>query len=116
LCQFAEAQECLQQGLTLQSAAPCRDDAILLDMAQTMGELGKVLRYRGKLANAESYLRDALRIHQQTEHGGKQKCVADLLHELGVLYVKRHELTTAEQYLLRSKVRPTAAKAEQPQP
>lgn len=103
LSQFGEAQECLQQGLTLQSAAATRDDCLLLDMAQTMHELGKVLRYRGKLGPAEQYLRDALRIHQQADHATKRKRVAEVLHELGVLYVKRHELPTAEQYLLRSK-------------
>jgi tetratricopeptide (TPR) repeat protein len=67
-------------------------------------ELGRVFRYQGKYQESERSLQEALQIYEKftsKDLAAKQR-VADTLHELGVLEVKRHNLDSATSFLQRS--------------
>ena len=83
--------------------------------AEVLHELGRVFRYQGSYSKSEKYLSKSLRIYNSLKensvslnrHGGDRddtvgKGIADTLHELGVLEVKKHNLDSAASYLQQS--------------
>ena len=83
-------------------------------MASTLYILGKVLRYNDQLVESEFVLKQSLKIRKNKhdlasiskDHSKKiinnNGASADILHELGVLYLRKHDLYTAKSYLTRS--------------
>eukprot|EP01041_Mallomonas_annulata_P005305 gene5305-10615_t len=74
--------------------------AFAIDKATTLHNLGKILRYNGRLEESGEALTAALTMRKKimpVSHG-----VADTMHELGVLFLKRHALLKAEDYLSKS--------------
>ena len=67
---------------------------------RSLHELGRVHRYRGDFAKAEKSLKEALGIRKGlTKDAVSRQSLADTLHELGVLEVKKHNLELATTYL-----------------
>ena len=103
---FPEAQSSLKLALKIFESSSLRqskvDNSKLLKLkAETLHELGRVLRYQGNFKESEETLLEALSVRNglaKTDYRANH-FVADTLHELGVLEVKKHSLTTAEQYL-----------------
>ena len=73
-------------------------------LAVTLFSLGKVLRYNDRLAESEVALKQSLEINRNhhLEDSRNSGAIADILHELGVLYLRKHDLYTAKTYLMRS--------------
>ncbi|CAB9501885.1 NB-ARC domain [Seminavis robusta] len=80
------------------------DTVIMKAKAESFCELGKALRYQGNFGAAEETLLHALEIWNKLAEKDRSsvRSVADTLHELGVLEVKKHKLDTAQQYLTKS--------------
>ena len=64
--------------------------------AHTLGTAGKVARYRGQLAEAEAFQREALQLWEAADDEGG---AAAALHELGVLQLRRADWTAARALL-----------------
>ena len=69
--------------------------------AEALHELGRVFRYQGKYDDSEQSLMEALGIYKSfaLRDQNAKKRVADTLHELGVLEVKKHNLDSATRFL-----------------
>mmetsp|Transcript_1396 Transcript_1396/g.2595 ORF Transcript_1396/g.2595 Transcript_1396/m.2595 type:complete len:463 (+) Transcript_1396:3-1391(+) len=85
-----------------------RNAAFQKAKAETLHELGRVLRYQANYSESEQSLREALQISNRWNTNRKgndpsvRKGIADTLHELGVLEVKKHNLDTAALFLQQS--------------
>ncbi|KAL7466089.1 hypothetical protein ACHAXS_006381, partial [Conticribra weissflogii] len=109
---FVEAQASLELSLTLLdigAAKRRKDPAFPKAKAETLHELGRVLRYQANYSESEQSLREALTLsrgwrnnHRHRNDPSVQKQIADTLHELGVLEVKKHNLDTAASFLQQS--------------
>ena len=64
--------------------------------AHTLGTAGKVARYRGQLAEAEAFQREALQLWEAADDEGG---AAAALHELGVLQLRRADWAAARALL-----------------
>lgn len=77
--------------------------------ASTLYVLGKILRYNDKLDESEVILKESLELRKRN-HGAaldptalnNNGAIADILHELGVLHLRKHDLYTAKSFLTRS--------------
>ena len=99
---FIEAETSLELSKQLlDRCAACKGKQVDYAMAECCHELGRVLRYQGALDRAENSLRRALSIRNRLswKDGDARQLVADTLHELGVLEVKKHRLDLAAKYL-----------------
>ena len=99
---FIEAQASLELALKIldQSMDNARArNALQKTRAEALHELGKVFRYQGNYSRSEQALMESLntRATQKDSLG-----VADTLHELGVLEIKKHQLESAASFLRKS--------------
>mmetsp|Transcript_9789 Transcript_9789/g.19862 ORF Transcript_9789/g.19862 Transcript_9789/m.19862 type:complete len:1268 (+) Transcript_9789:132-3935(+) len=102
---FVEAQYSLHLALSLLEKAKLgRNSSSQRLKAEVLHELGRVYRYQGSYNESERSLLESLEISQQVSRKdlAVRKYVADTLHELGVLEVKKHNLDSAAQFLQRS--------------
>lgn len=102
---FVEAQNSLHLALSLLEKAKLGRNAPSQRLkAEVLHELGRVYRYQGSYTESERSLLESLEISQQVSRRDPtmRKFVADTLHELGVLEVKKHNLDSAAQFLQRS--------------
>jgi tetratricopeptide (TPR) repeat protein len=97
LNRFEEAQSSLDQSLTILDHVDSKDRDLLYTRASALHEIGRVFRYVGNYQRAEDSLAKALKIRRVTLHD--QLAVAETLHELGVLEVKKHNLDSAACFL-----------------
>eukprot|EP00536_Pseudo-nitzschia_multiseries_P009807 jgi/Psemu1/325781/estExt_fgenesh1_pg.C_2850001 len=70
--------------------------------AEALLELGRVFRYQGKFDESERSLTEARTIyehHQKRSDPDAGNRIAETLHELGVLEVKKHNLDSATEFL-----------------
>ena len=101
LNRFEQAQEALEMSLLILDHMDKANPSNLQVRADTLYELGRVLRYEGNFGKSEEMLCTSLEIHNRlarkdpnARHG-----VAGTLHELGVLEVKKHNLDSAASFL-----------------
>jgi tetratricopeptide (TPR) repeat protein len=102
---FVEAQNSLHLALSLLGKVKVgRNSPSPRLKAEVLHELGRVYRYQGSYTESERSLLESLEISQQVSRKDPtmRKFVADTLHELGVLEVKKHNLDSAAQFLQRS--------------
>ena len=102
---FVEAQNSLHLALNLLGKAKSERDASSQKLkAEVLQELGRVYRYQGSYLESEKSLLESLEISERLsrKNPAVRKFVADILHELGVLEVKKHNLDSAAQFLQRS--------------
>jgi tetratricopeptide (TPR) repeat protein len=102
---FMEAQASLDLSLKiLQNTNDSSKPSFQRARAESLHELGRVLRYQGNYSGSEKALRQSLDIRKQLarkEYAARQG-VADTLHELGALEVKKHNLDSAATFLHQS--------------
>lgn len=102
---FMEAQASLDLSLKiLQNTNDSSKPSFQRARAESLHELGRVLRYQGNYSGSEKALRQSLGIRKQLarkEYAARQG-VADTLHELGALEVKKHNLDSAATFLQQS--------------
>lgn len=104
LNQFIEAQASLDLSLKLYESTNLVNNRKLQEAkAEALHELGRVFRYQGNYADSEISLKDSLRISRglNCKDETVKQCIADTLHELGVLEVKKHNLDVSECCMLR---------------
>ena len=82
---------------SIQEPSLTQQHKLEIDRATTLHHLGKVLRYNGRLEDSWTALTGALQMRKKLSP--QSAMVADTLHELGVLNLKRHELSLAEHQL-----------------
>ena len=102
---FIEAQVSLDISLKLlESARGNKKYQFMKAKAETLHELGRVLRYQASYDDAEKSLRASLKISHglNRKDAAVRKGIADTLHELGVLEVKKHNLDSASSLLQQS--------------
>lgn len=102
---FIEAQASLDLSLKLlESAKKIKAQQFQKAKAETLHELGRVLRYQGSYDDSERSLLDSLSISRELNRkdATMKTAVADTLHELGVLEVKKHSLDSALSFLQQS--------------
>ena len=102
---FVEALSSLHLSLSLLEKAKLgRNSSSQRLKAEVLHELGRVYRYQGSYNESERSLLESLEISQQVSRKDLtiRKFVANTLHELGVLEVKKHNLDSAAQFLQRS--------------
>jgi tetratricopeptide (TPR) repeat protein len=102
---FIEAQQSFEISISLfDNANECKKPAFQKARAKTLHELGRVFRYQGKYLESQRSLQEALSIYEKfsSRDADAKHRVADTLHELGVLEVKKHELDSATQFLQKS--------------
>jgi tetratricopeptide (TPR) repeat protein len=103
---FIDAQHSFELAISLfeSTTTACKHPIFQKARAQALHELGRVFRYQGKYVESQRSLEESLRIYERYsswELTSKQR-VADTLHELGVLEVKKHSLDTATDFLQQS--------------
>ncbi|KAG7360875.1 tetratricopeptide repeat family protein [Nitzschia inconspicua] len=103
---FIDAQQSFELALSLYDSASnaCDSPAFQKARAEALHELGRVFRYQEKYAESQRSLQDALQIYEKfaPKDIASQCRVADNLHELGVLEVKKHNLGAATEFLQQS--------------
>ncbi|KAI2512324.1 NB-ARC domain [Fragilaria crotonensis] len=104
LNRFDDAKDSLDQSLEILNRIDNGSQSHSRARAAVLYELGRVLRYQGSFRNSEEALSKALLIRSalvstdfDERHG-----VAAILHELGVLEVKKHNLQAAADFLERA--------------
>jgi len=78
--------------------------------ASTLYVRGKVFRYNGKLIESEVVLKQSLELRKRNfgaismgfSASNNNGAIADILHELGVLYLRKKDLYTAKSFLTKS--------------
>ena len=100
---FIDAQQSFELSISL-FANSRNQNATLKPRAEALHELGRVFRYEGKYLESEKSLTEALQIYEKLSFWDitARERVADTLHELGVLEVKKHNLDSATDFLERS--------------
>ncbi len=99
---FIDAQQSFELAISLfESSKDCQKQALQTARAQALHELGRVFRYQGKYDESEESLTEALKIFERfkTRDSIAVTRIADTLHELGVLEVKKHNLDSATRFL-----------------
>ena len=102
---FLEAQASFEIALKLlESSKWVQSPSFRKARGEALHQLGRVFRYQGKYEEAEKSLCAALSIYKalDSRNDDTMKGVADTLHELGVLEVKKHNLDAALTFLERS--------------
>lgn len=99
LSKFTEAERMLQAALEIHREI---GDEMTLHCAKIRYHLGQVMRFRGNYSQAETNLLQALQTQQFLLGNQNHQLVAPVLHELGVVKIKQHQLETAESYLMNS--------------
>lgn len=117
LSRFDTARQYLEKALEVQDLMKlaadngvygnflCRGDLRLqaIEKANALHQLGKVLRYNGRLEDSWLTLGKALILRKKEVSGRPvSSAVADTLHEIGVLCIKRQAYDKANEYLSRS--------------
>lgn len=82
--------------LTQDSYVIDHDEAFILERSRSLHLLGKILRIRSQFGEALKALTSALQLRTRPQD------VADTLHELGVLCLRRGKLDEASDFLKRS--------------
>jgi tetratricopeptide (TPR) repeat protein len=99
---FIDAQQSFELAISLfESSTDCHKAALQTARAEALLELGRVFRYQGKYDESEEYLTEALKIYEKfnSKDSAAMTRIADTLHELGVLEVKKHNLDLATKFL-----------------
>lgn len=102
---FIDAQQSFNLSIALLDNAPEKQKPVYRRArAEALVELGRVYRYQGKYIESEQSLQVALSVYENlpSRRAGSDQGVADTLHELGVLEVKKHNLDTATVFLEKS--------------
>lgn len=102
---FVEAQNSLHIALSLLEKAETKRNCPSQRLkAKVLHELGPIYRYQGRYTESERSLQQSLEITHPLSRKDTtvRQAVADTLHELGVLEVKKHNLDSAAQFLQRS--------------
>jgi tetratricopeptide (TPR) repeat protein len=102
---FLEAQASFEISLKLlETSKMASSSSFRKARGEALHQLGRVFRYQGKYEAAEESLNAALSIYKALDrrNDDAMKGVADTLHELGVLEVKKHNLTAALTFLQQS--------------
>jgi tetratricopeptide (TPR) repeat protein len=102
---FIEAQASLELSLKLlESVEAVNTPPFRKARAEALHELGRVFRYQGSYVDSERSLLNSLKISHglNRKDGAVRQGVADTLHELGVLEVKKHSLDSAASFLQQS--------------
>jgi tetratricopeptide (TPR) repeat protein len=82
-------------------------------LAVTLYVLGKIMRYNDQLVESEFVLKQSLELRKRhfsaatassdnRSMNSNNGAIADILHELGVLHLRKHDLYTAKSFLSRS--------------
>ena len=99
---FIDAQQSFELAILLfESSEDYHKPALQKAHAEALHELGRVFRYQGNYDESEKSLTMALNISKKFESRdplGTTR-IADTLHELGVLEVKKHSLDSATRFL-----------------
>mmetsp|Transcript_10113 Transcript_10113/g.24541 ORF Transcript_10113/g.24541 Transcript_10113/m.24541 type:complete len:1333 (+) Transcript_10113:157-4155(+) len=99
---FIDAQQSLELAILLfEGSEDYHKPAMQKAHAEALHELGRVFRYQGNYDESEKSLTKALRISEKLESRDPAGIarIADTLHELGVLEVKKHSLDSATGFL-----------------
>mmetsp|Transcript_5933 Transcript_5933/g.9348 ORF Transcript_5933/g.9348 Transcript_5933/m.9348 type:complete len:1203 (+) Transcript_5933:87-3695(+) len=102
---FIEAQTSLELSIKLlDTSSKAKNPTFKRSRAQALHELGRVFRYQGKYSESEESLLNALQIfeHLKSTSQSSSQGIAETLHELGVLEVKKHNLDSAASFLQKS--------------
>ncbi|GAX23896.1 hypothetical protein FisN_20Hh102 [Fistulifera solaris] len=100
LNRFVEAESALELSLKILCQAERITHIHRKVQAESLYELGRVLRYQGNFEKSEEKLRESLMIrkslsrHDPTIH----QAIAETLHEIGMNEVKRHYLDSAASF------------------
>lgn len=100
LNRFVEAESALELSLKILSQAERSTPSHLKVQAETLYELGRVLRYRGNFEKSEEKLRESLLIRKNLKRHDPtiNQSIADTLHEIGMVEVKQHNLDSAASF------------------
>eukprot|EP00529_Nitzschia_sp_RCC80_P007269 CAMPEP_0113493324 /NCGR_PEP_ID=MMETSP0014_2-20120614/28534_1 /TAXON_ID=2857 /ORGANISM="Nitzschia sp." /LENGTH=1368 /DNA_ID=CAMNT_0000387185 /DNA_START=104 /DNA_END=4210 /DNA_ORIENTATION=- /assembly_acc=CAM_ASM_000159 len=102
---FIDAQQSFDLSISLlDEASEKKAPAYKQARAEALIELGRVYRYQGKFAESKQSLQKSLKEYESLpskEIYGREG-IADTLHELGVLEVKKHNLDAATSFLEKS--------------
>ena len=99
---FIDAQQSFELSISLfENSKGSNNPALQKARAEALHELGRVFRYQGNYVESERSLTEALNIYEKftSRDLNARKRVADTLHELGVLEVKKHNLDSATNFL-----------------
>ncbi len=99
---FIDAQQSFELAISLfESSKDCQKQALQTARAEALHELGRVFRYQGKYDESEESLTEALKLFERFNSRDSVAVtrIADTLHELGVLEVKKHNLDSATRFL-----------------
>ena len=99
---FIDAQQSFELAISLfENSKDFQKQTLQTARAEALHELGRVFRYQGKYDESEKSLTEALKIFERfnTRDSEAVTRIADTLHELGVLEVKKHNLNSATRFL-----------------
>ena len=99
---FIDAQQSFELAVSLfENSEDSQKQALQIARAEALHELGRVFRYQGKYDESEKSLTEALQIFEKFNSNDSDALtrIADTLHELGVLEVKKHSLDSATHFL-----------------
>ncbi|KAL3905137.1 MAG: hypothetical protein SGILL_009799 [Bacillariaceae sp.] len=103
---FMDAQHSFELAILLfdNTTSSCNHPMFQKARAEALHELGRVFRYQGSYVESQRSLEKSLAIYEKYSSRDltSKHCVADTLHELGVLEVKKHNLNAATDFLQQS--------------